>query len=175
MINFHDITYLHSGTEKQIKAHQVLTEKKILEKLSAFSPILVGTIPINIDIEGSDLDIICYVQDKATFIKTLTNLFQNEKGFTISENPSLQSVKANFFIDQFEFEIFGQNIPTVMQNAYRHMLIEHKILLEKGETFRREIIKLKNHGIKTEPAFARLMGLKGDAYQILLQLGIDKP
>ncbi|QIL38908.1 DUF4269 domain-containing protein [Pedobacter sp. HDW13] len=173
MINFLNISYLQSGNEKQQQAYQVLTAHQILEKLTAFSPILTGTIPINIDIESSDLDIICYVQDKATFTKILTDLFQNEKGFMITENPSFQSIKANFFIEGFEFEIFGQSIPTTQQNAYRHMLIEHQILLEKGETFRQEIISLKKQGIKTEPAFAQLLGMTGNAYQELLKLALS--
>jgi len=170
MVNFLDISYLQSGNEKQKHAYHVLTTHHIFDKLAPFTPILAGTIPINIDIENSDLDIICYVQDEVAFTKTLTNLFHNEKGFIITENSAFQSIKANFFMDGFEFEIFGQAIPTLRQNAYRHMLIEHQILLEKGETFRQEIISLKNQGIKTEPAFAQLLGLKGDPYTAILKL-----
>lgn len=170
MINFLNISYLQSGNEKQQQAYQVLTAHQILEKLVAFTPILSGTIPINIDIENSDLDIICYVQDKAAFTKILIGFFQNEKGFMITENPTFQSIKANFFIAGFEFEIFGQPIPTIQQNAYRHMLIEHQILLEKGEAFRQEIIRLKKQGIKTEPAFAKLLGISGNPYEELLKL-----
>ena len=151
----------------------MLTRSKVLEKLLPFSPILVGTIPINIDTESSDLDIICYVQDKKKFITALTNHFQNEKGFVISENPVYNSVKANFFSGDFEFEIFGQNIETTNQNAYRHLLIEHKILLAKGEAFRQEIINLKKQGIKTEPAFAQLLGLNGNPYEELLKMEHD--
>lgn len=50
------------------------------------------------------------------------------------------------------------------------MLIEHQILLEKGESFRQEIISLKKQGIKTEPAFAQLLGLSGDPYEAILRL-----
>ncbi|WP_293785046.1 DUF4269 domain-containing protein [uncultured Pedobacter sp.] len=172
MINFLNISYLQSGNEKQKKAYQVLTENKALEKLAPYQPILVGTIPINIDIESSDLDIICYVEDKITFTKTLTNHFQNERGFKITGNPTFKSIKANFFIDGFEFEIFGQAIPAIKQNAYRHMLIEYQLLLEKGEAFRQEIISLKKQGYKTEPAFAKLLGIEGNAYEELLKLEI---
>lgn len=170
MINFTNISYLKTGNEKQQKSYKVLAENDILEKLSSFAPTLVGTIPINIDIANSDLDIICYVPDKQPFISTLKRSFSQEKGFIISENPALNAVKATFFISDFEFEIFGQNIETTKQNGYRHMLIEHKILLEKGETFRQEIIKLKEQGTKTEPAFAKLLGLEGNPYEALLKL-----
>ncbi len=50
------------------------------------------------------------------------------------------------------------------------MLIEYKLLLEKGEEFRKEIISLKKQGYKTEPAFAKLLGVEGNAYEGLLKL-----
>ena len=68
------------------------------------------------------------------------------------------------------FEIFGQNIPTEKQNAYRHMLIEKEILNERGIEFRNKIMELKHSGIKTEPAFAQLIGLTGNLYKALLKL-----
>ncbi|WP_450782879.1 DUF4269 domain-containing protein [Streptomyces sp. NPDC001635] len=128
MINFLNISYLQFGNEKQKTAYQILTDNKILEKLAPYQPVLVGTIPINIDIESSDLDIICYIKDKTTFTKLLTNHFQNEKGFRIIENPTLQSINVSFFLGGFEVEIFGQPIPTIKQNAYRHMLIEYRLM-----------------------------------------------
>lgn len=170
MIDFKDISYLKSGNKRQQKAHHLLTANSILEKLNQYDPILVGTIPINIDIEGSDLDIICYVQDNELFKDDLVHHFQQEKNFIISETTKFSALKANFIIDDFEIEIFGQSIPTEKQNAYRHMLIEHKILLKKGRDFRQQVIELKNQGYKTEPAFARLLGLNGDAYEALLRL-----
>ena len=71
MINFLDISYLKSGNERQKKAYHVLTDNNILEKLAFYHPILVGTIPININIESSDLDIICEVYDNDEFIDQL--------------------------------------------------------------------------------------------------------
>jgi hypothetical protein len=170
MINFLDISYLQFGNEKQIKAYHVLTDHQVLEKLSAYHPILVGTIPINIDIENSDMDIICEILDKNEFINQLNRSFGSEKHFIITESPKFDAIKASFLMEGFEIEIFGQNIPTTQQNAYRHMLIEYKLVLKKGEEFRKEIIDLKQQGYKTEPAFAKLLGLKGNAYEELLKL-----
>ncbi len=170
MVNFLNLAYLKSGNPKQQSAYLILNENHTIEQLAEFKPILVGTIPLNIDIDSSDLDIICYVQDKEKFRQSLLSNFQQEKGFKISENQTLNALKANFFIEDFEIEIFGQNIPTTEQNAYRHMVIEHQLLLEKGEDFRLQIIELKKQGYKTEPAFAKLLGLNGDAYQALLDL-----
>jgi hypothetical protein len=173
MIDFLDITYLKFGNKKQQKVYQLLVKNKIMEKLSTYNPIFVGTIPLHIDIESSDIDIICFVKDKNQFIEVLVSSFQNMKGFKVSENNTFNSVKANFYIDDFEFEIFGQNLESLHQNAYRHMIIEHRVLIEKGEKFREDIIKLKKQGLKTEPAFAQLLGLEGDPYKELLKLGSE--
>lgn len=174
MNDFTNIYYLKAGNQKQQLAFEVLTKHKILETLVDFDPILVGTIPINIDIENSDLDIICYWKNKNHFIEKIKLHFENEINFTIRniviENQ--ESIVANFFIDAFEIEIFGQNIPTKLQNGYKHMIIEDKILNSKDKNFRLEIIKLKEKGIKTEPAFGLLLGLKGNVYQELLDFKI---
>jgi hypothetical protein len=78
------------------------------------------------------------------------------------------TIIASFFIEDFEIEIFGQNIPVQQQSGYRHMIIEYNLLLQFGEEFRKNIIDLKRQGFKTEPAFAELFGLSGDPYQALL-------
>ncbi len=170
MIDYRNLNYLKEGNLKQQAAYQVLTNYQVLIKLQTFSPILVGTIPIHIDIDSSDLDIICEVTDPLLFTSTLKRAFGKEKGFQLTELSERQAYVASFFIHHFEIEIFGQNIPTHQQNAYRHMLIEDKLLTEKGEAFRQEIIRLKKQGYKTEPAFALLLGLQGDPYEALLTL-----
>ncbi|MRX78845.1 DUF4269 domain-containing protein, partial [Pedobacter petrophilus] len=58
-MKFDDIKYLQFGNTRQQQAYAALMNNKILSKLIKFNPILVGTIPINIHLENSDLDIIC--------------------------------------------------------------------------------------------------------------------
>lgn len=171
-INFDTIEYLQNGNEKQRQAYVVLSDNQVLSKLKKFDPILVGTIPINIDIESSDLDIICYFTDNQQFIKSITDNFGNEKRFSIRANPNLETpaIVANFILGGFEIEIFGQNISTRQQIAYRHMIVEHNLLNKYGETFRQQIIELKRQGHKTEPAFAKALDLTGNPYMELLKL-----
>ncbi|WP_428231494.1 DUF4269 domain-containing protein [Flavobacterium sp.] len=171
MTDFTNIEYLKNGNQRQVQAFEVLTQNKILSNLAEFDPILVGTIPINIDIENSDLDIVCHWRNKTEFIEKLNSIFKQENEFTIREIllDNKDSIVVNFRIQGFEIEIFGQNIPVKNQNGYKHMIIEHEILQAKDENFRLEIIKLKQNGYKTEPAFAFLLGLKGDPYAKLLE------
>jgi hypothetical protein len=171
MIDFNTIEYLKIGNPRQVRAYEVLTQNKILANIAEFDPVLTGTIPINIDIESSDLDIICYWKNKPEFKDKLNAVFGKEDGFVLRETKihEGESVIANFIADGFEIEIFGQNIPVYNQNAYKHMIIEYKILQSKGEKFRQEIIKLKQNGHKTEPAFGILLDLKNDPYKELLE------
>lgn len=170
-MNFDNIEYLQHGNNRQRQVYSILTNNQILSKLKQFEPVLVGTIPINIDIENSDLDIICCFSDKQEFQKSIMDNFSNETNFTISDQQDLDTlaIVANFYLDGFEIEIFGQSIPTKQQFAYRHLIIEHNLLNKRGEKFRQQIIKLKRQGQKTEPAFALALGLTGDPYNELLK------
>jgi len=171
MTDFTSISYLRSGNLKQKTAYNILIKYRIMDQLNDFDPILVGTIPIGIDIETSDLDIICFWKDQVQFRQKLIESFSGFELFDvrdISINDALTTV-ANFFVDGFEIEIFGQNVPAKKQFGYRHMIIENTLLLEKGESFRSEILNLKREGYKTEPAFAKALGIKGDPYQELLK------
>jgi hypothetical protein len=174
MIDFTTIDYLKNGNSRQIQAYKILTQHHILSDIAEFEPILAGTIPIAIDIESSDLDIICYWNNKIKFIEKLYAAFGDKDNYTIRETviDNRESIIASFKIGSFEFEIFGQNIPTLQQNAYLHMLIEHEILQSKDENFRSKIIQLKQKGYKTEPAFSFLLGLNGDPYAELLKYKI---
>ncbi|WP_114790299.1 DUF4269 domain-containing protein [Niabella yanshanensis] len=170
---FQDISYLQNGTIRQQEAFTVLHQNMMLEKLSAFDPVLVGTIPINIDIETSDLDIICCFENKNIYRDTIVKLFKDFELFSIREREDKEeTVIAGFFTGGFRVEIFGQNIPCRQQFGYRHLLIEQELLKKYGEIFRQQIIALKKKGYKTEPAFAQVLKLEGDPYQALLQLEI---
>lgn len=79
------------------------------------------------------------------------------------------------FIQQdFQIEIFCQAVPVKQQLAYRHMAIEHWLLATRGATFKKKILELKSNGVKTEPAFAEVLGLDGDPYDSLLQFEQDE-
>lgn len=174
MPNFLTIDYLKHGTLLQIRTYQVLIENEVLSQIAFYNPVLVGTIPIDIAVENSDLDIICYWKNKKEFVEKLQLSFGKHPSLSIRELTldGEETVVANFVLEEFEIEIFGQNKPTEQQNGYKHMIIEHEILTKKGASFRQEIIQLKQNGYKTEPAFALLLGLEGNPYQELLHYKI---
>ncbi|WP_267405122.1 MULTISPECIES: DUF4269 domain-containing protein [unclassified Chryseobacterium] len=175
MIDFTKLDYLKVGNDRQRRAYSLLNKHRLFEKLKFYSPILAGTIPIEIDVEGSDLDIIFEVDfrfeedflDDLMFSKFIPNDADVKVEYPIINGE--KCITINFILEDFPIEIFGQNKPTIEQNAYRHMIAEHKILQEKGEDFKQKIIELKKKGIKTEPAFGILLGLE-NPYEDLLKM-----
>lgn len=173
MHDFTTIEYLKSGNERQQKAYQLLSKYRFFEKLKAYSPILAGTIPIEIDVEGSDLDIICEVDlsfeedflDDLMFSRFIPGNTDVQVNYPVIDGE--KCIVLNFILEDFPVEIFGQNKPTTQQNAYLHMMAEYRILQEKGEDFKQKIIQLKQQGMKTEPAFGLLLGLENPYVDLL--------
>ncbi len=88
------------------------------------------------------------------------------------DSNGMKCTVAQFEAEHFRIEIFGKHIPTKDQEAYRHMIAEYKILNINPPDFRLQIKKLKSQGFKTEPAFAKLLGLEGNPYEALLKINI---
>ena len=171
MNQFLNINYLKTGSKRQQQAYKELIDLEIMEKLATYKPLLAGTIPIRIDISTSDLDIICTCKNHLEFSNELIKLFGNQNNFKITTKlvSEIQTTLAIFDGQEFPIEIFCQQKESVQQNAFRHMLVEHQILEQKGKDFKAKIITLKKLGVKTEPAFAQLLGLKGNPYTELLK------
>ena len=54
---FNDLSYLEKGTPLQRKSYALIHNHQIMQALHEFNPILIGTIPIDIAVWNSDLDI----------------------------------------------------------------------------------------------------------------------
>ncbi len=61
-------------------------------------------------------------------------------------------------------------VPITAAWYYRHMVIQARLLDLGGEGLRKQIFALRRDGFKTEPAFARRLGVVGDPYVALLAL-----
>jgi len=172
-INFRNPAYLARGNARQQRAYRALQSLGIFRILRAYTPVLAGTIPLNIDIPGSDLDIICKACDLDAFARAVTDAFGAHAGFRVKRKviKGVESVIVNYDYGGFPIEIFGQPKPVTEQNAYRHLLVEARLLKIGGESARRAIRQLRRAGLKTEPAFARYFQLEGDPYEGLLRLG----
>lgn len=117
---------------------------------------------------------ICACEDHTKFATKLSELFASKPNFQIYTHKAqgLAVTTATFRTPHFEIEIFGQNRPTTQQNAFRHMIVEYQILHQKGPEFKAKVKQLKAEGHKTEPAFAKLLGLEGNPYEALLKIQV---
>lgn len=195
---FFDSTYLGRGSAAQQAVFRILKNSGIMEKLWGYTPVLAGTFPLDIQVAGSDLDILCCFASATLFTTVLENAFGAEPGFLIRHVTirGVESVVCSFETGHagsdngdgnnepgrghlnpgnsqpIPVEIFGQPLPVTDQMGYRHLLIEAAILEREDRIspgFRKKIVALKKQGIKTEPAFCQLLGLKGDPYLALLE------
>lgn len=167
-----NIDYLLYGDTCQQHAYHTLQKLDIFSVLSEFSPVLVGTVPIDIYIQDSDLDIICEVYHFTSFQSVVTDYFQKLDNFSYAHKVVADMPRAvvNFNYNGWAIQLFAQSIPAVEQNGFKHMVIEYRILQFLGEDCKQHIRALKLCGMKTEPAFAELLQLTGDPYEALLEL-----
>ena len=81
--DFTGIDYLAQGTPRQRHCHRVLSSLRLFERLEAYGPVLAGTFPIGLDVPGSDLDIVCQVEDFEAFRRLLECHFGSREGFEV--------------------------------------------------------------------------------------------
>ena len=142
-----------------------------MRALAEFDPHLAGTLPLGVDLPTSDLDILCHAAEPEAFAAALWDAFSGETEFSlrqwiIADRP----VIASFIAHGWPFQVFGQKKPVNEQNGWRHFIAERRLLRLGGPTFRAAIMRERFRGVKTEPAFATVLRLKGDSYLAILDL-----
>ncbi|MFF0826030.1 DUF4269 domain-containing protein [Brevibacillus sp. NPDC003359] len=173
MRNWYDLSYLGRGTLRQKAAWEAIQKTHIMEVLSVYRPVLAGTIPLDIDVKQSDLDIICESHDLEQFEQAVRTAFGCLHGFEVThlDVKRIPTCVIQFFTADFWFELFAQPVAVEKQNAYRHMDIEARLLDIGGLDAYQQIRSLKKSDIKTEPAFAQYFDIPGeDPYEALLEL-----
>ena len=149
----------------------VVNRLELLRLLAKFDPLVIGTPPHGIATQSSDIDIACSAADVDSFAHVARIAFGGAKSFSIRTIDHLRhpAIIASFVAMDWEIEIFCQQPATENQLGVRHFRIEEKLLALRPH-LREQIVDLKQGGMKTEPAFARVLGLTGDPYQALLHL-----
>ena len=169
MIDFLDPCYLAEGNRRQREVYHILSELQVLEVLKRHRPVVAGTIPIDVDVEDSDIDILCDYAGSEEFEQTLRQHFSRQKDFRFRRTRSRgeESLVASFDYKGYKIEIFGQMRAPEEQDGFVHMIVEHRILRLCSRRFREEIRRLKCEGFGTEPAFALLLGIDTDPHETL--------
>jgi len=146
---------------------------RLFRDLAAYDPTLVGTFPLGLAIETSDIDIACCAPEPATFERVLRAALASIPTARFERVPAdPEALVASFTHDDTSFEIFAQPTPVHAQAGFRHMIVEGRLLAIGGAALRERILAAKRAGTKTEPAFAHVLGLRGDPYAALLALEV---
>jgi hypothetical protein len=173
-VPYHNLDYLREGSPRQQRAYAALDAARLWPLLAAYGPVLAGTVPLGIDLASSDLDVLCEVPAaaQAAFGELLEAHFGARPGFRLARRVvgGHATTVAGFGYGAEEIEVFGQALPTAQQHGWRHLLVEAAVLAAGGEAWHTAVRALKAQGLKTEPAFAQLLGLAGDPYAALLAL-----
>lgn len=174
MYNWQDPSYLQIGTPRQQQAFWAWQALGLGAVLGAYHPVITGTIPLDIDVAGSDLDVCCEVAPaaQATFAAQLRQHYGHLLAFQLKHFTSrgYSAIVGSFSYEGLPIELFGQALPATQQYAYQHLVVEAAVLAVGGEPWRAAVRHLKQQGLKTEPAFAQLLRLPGDPYEALLTL-----
>lgn len=170
--NWHNISYLLQGSYRQKLAHETLVSLDVLKTLQEYSPLLVGTIPLKIETDQNDLELICEICNSGDFKKKLVKKYGDQSDFHIKENifQGIKTVISFFRHQNFGIKIWGQPVPVENQPAYLQMVVEARLLRIGGSDAKKRIRELKLSGMETEQAFAHYFNLTGDPCLVLLQL-----
>ncbi|MGF7151681.1 hypothetical protein FHS96_005349 [Sphingomonas zeicaulis] len=143
----------------------------LLDLLAPFDPQVAGTPPLGLDLPGSDIDLLCHAPDAEAFAALIWNALGNRQSFRMHQwLGGGRPVIAGFTAHGWPFEIFAAAEPVVDQAGWRHFLVERRLLALGGTRLREAVMSLRRQGLKTEPAFARALGIEGNPYEALLGL-----
>ncbi|MGX9429517.1 MULTISPECIES: DUF4269 domain-containing protein [Bradyrhizobium] len=151
-----------------------ISSSGVLDTLRAFDPHVVGTLPLAISVPGSDIDIVCHAFDPAVFAEAIWKQYQSCDGFRLYQwTSSGRPVVARFEWSGWPFEVFGDTRPVDQQDGWLHFEIERRLLALDDGRLRKAVLQQRSLGIKTEPAFAAVLGIAGDPYRGLLELASE--
>jgi len=143
----------------------------LMTYLAQYDPHIAGTPPLGLDLPTSDVDVLCCAHDYAAFATTLWSSYSNEADFSLRQwTTQGRPVIGSFTAHDWRFEIFGHSKAVRHQQGWRHFVVERRLLTLAGAELQKAILDKRISGLKTEPAFALLLGLKGDPYRAILDL-----
>ncbi|WGR92519.1 DUF4269 domain-containing protein [Bradyrhizobium sp. ISRA443] len=139
--------------------------------LRPYAPRVVGTLPLGLAVSGSDIDIVCHAPDLNAFAAAVWEHYHRADGFVLYRWTSgTRPAIVRFLWDGWPFELFGDTRPVEEQPGWLHFEVERRLLALGGGRLRQAVSAQRAAGMKTEPAFAAVLGIGGDPYRELLAL-----
>lgn len=172
-VKFHHIS-LESVVklESQREVFSALKQLNILKELKTYGPAVVGTFPLGLAMEFSDVDILISSGSLDTIRSKLHQLYGTEKEFKIEDDEvmSQRAITCSFIFEKILFEVFVQETVAYAQSAFLHFNVEERLLKLGGAEFVSRVKEHRRAGLKTEPAFMKALGLDFEPYSHMLRL-----
>lgn len=155
------------------RALDVVRRTGVLDALEGYDPVVVGTFPLGLDREGSDVDVLCHADDLPRFVDHATAVFGDHRGFRTHRfvpRDGHEAAVIRFAVDEVPVEVFAQPVPTRDQHGYRHLQVEQRLLELGGDPLTAMLRARRRPGSSVEDAFAEVLGLTGDPFEAVLSL-----
>ncbi|GLS43790.1 DUF4269 domain-containing protein [Methylobacterium brachythecii] len=157
--------------EERLGWEEALARSGLMETLARFDPRVVGTLPLGVAMPDSYIDVLAYAPDLHAISAVLLDQHGQEGGFFVRQWTTRgRPVVAGFVAHGWAFEVFASAEPVATQPGWLHFAVEQRLLELAGDAFRDMVMQGRSRGLKTEPAFAKALGLKSDPYSTMLRL-----
>lgn len=144
-------------------AAEVLHQSGIMDSLAAYSPTVVSTLWVGLDIEGSDIDILCHYADQSSYVQAVESRCSDFSEY--QQQSRDDHVITRFNLADYPVEIYASNQAVTEQAGYIHFQVMKRLVELGGEQFQLAIRDLKRQGLKTEPAITHYLNISGDPYE----------
>ena len=150
---------------------EALAASGLLDQLARFDVRVAGTFPLDLALAGSDIDLLCHARDPGEVSGCLWAQHRWRPGFAMYQwRREPCPLIAAFMVEGVPVEVFAAPVPVAQQAGWLHFEVEQRLLALGGDSLRGAVMALRAQGAKTEPAFARVLGLSGDPYAAMLAL-----
>lgn len=153
---------------KITRASRAVKDSGILDKLQLYSPAVVSTIFVHLDTKESDIDIVCTYQEQESFAEAFDQAYSGYEAYSL--RLCKDYAVGQFLFRQFVFEVYASETPVQLQAGFRHYQVMKRLVHIGGNGFIGRVRRLKEAGLKTEPAICRVLGISGDPYAAVLEL-----
>lgn len=150
---------------------EAVSRLDVMSILASFDPRIAGTLPLGLSKPESDIDILCHAFDVDAFAAAIWGAFSRERHFALRQwIAGERPIVASFEAYGWPFELFGHPSPVSSQAGWRHFDAERRLLTLGGADLQNAVMAARSRGLKTEEAFAVVLGLEGDPYCAMLDV-----
>lgn len=159
-----------TAQSRYVTVRDQLAREGVWQALARFHPVMAGSIPLGLDTEASDVDVLVEASDLDMFRQVCEAAWGAGPDFFVAERvwQNVPAVICHVRVDSLFCEMFAQAQPVAWQRGFRHLIAEWRLLTAGGDALYHAVRAARMRGLKTEPAFAEVLRLEGDPYVALL-------